>query len=136
MKKLNKKGFTLVELLAVIIILGILLIVVVPAATKIQEKANQKAADDQALIVLKGIETCQVAGDSDCLNQSGMANYIQGDITGVKATVADGKWTKFEVELKGYKITVTGDNMTVSKIREAINGATAWNEKTRTLTIS
>ena len=34
MKKLNKKGFTLVELLAVITIMGILMIVAVPAVQR------------------------------------------------------------------------------------------------------
>ena len=34
MRKKNNKGFTLVELLAVIVIMGILMMVAIPAATK------------------------------------------------------------------------------------------------------
>lgn len=43
MRKLNKKGFTLVELLAVIIILGVLLLIAIPAMNSVIENAKKDA---------------------------------------------------------------------------------------------
>lgn len=44
----NKKGFTLVELLAVIIILGVLLMIAVPAVQNVIKKAKNNATQKQA----------------------------------------------------------------------------------------
>ena len=43
MKKINKKGFTLVELLAVIVILGVLLLIAVPSVNNIINNSRKKA---------------------------------------------------------------------------------------------
>ena len=74
MKKLNKKGFTLVELLAVVVILAILIAVVastaIPAMTGAKEKAAETYADR---LNAKAKEDCLVktlntdtSADEDC----------------------------------------------------------------------
>lgn len=48
MKKLNKKGFTLTELIVVIVIIGILAVVLIPTLTGYIRKANESAAEQEA----------------------------------------------------------------------------------------
>ena len=72
MKKLNRKGFTLVELLAVIIILAIVVGITIPAVltttNKAKEKAFQTAADTAAdwfdrqyQVALTGLDSTGIA---------------------------------------------------------------------------
>lgn len=138
MKK-NKKGFTLVELLAVIVILGVLLIIAVPAVTRLISSSRQGAADDQALMVLKSLELCNTNELKSC-SSTDLAKYYEGDTNDVTITYdANGKMTVFQVDFNGYTVKVTGSNLSVLSIKNAINGTTSdWAEgaKTRNITLS
>ena len=60
MKKLNKKGFTLVELLAVIVILALLMVVATRTIGSVLDTSKQKAAETEAQkIVSKTYEDIQ-----------------------------------------------------------------------------
>jgi len=55
-KKLNKKGFTLIELIVVIAILGILAVIAIPRFTGMRENANLKSIESNLLNIQKAAE--------------------------------------------------------------------------------
>lgn len=67
--KNNKKGFTLVELLAVIVILAVVILIAVTAVIPRMNKAKERAFEDEALAFIKAAEEKSVAenaGDGLC----------------------------------------------------------------------
>ena len=110
MKKLNKKGFTLVELLAVIVILSVLMLIALPSVINIMNKARDDAFKDEALSFISAAETqyasdggegCKIYKyDGDNVNDSSKT-----DLTTMKAK-------------KGYKasIKVTDDSAEINLV--------------------
>lgn len=70
-ERMKQKGFTLVELISVIAVLGIIMVIVIPAVTKqlsnskdALRKINIKNAEESALLLITDLNTC----DSEALN--------------------------------------------------------------------
>ena len=68
MKKLNKKGFTLVELLAVIVILAVIMVITIPTVLNSMGDARQSAFETAVTTVQdymkKQIEACSLGNPS------------------------------------------------------------------------
>lgn len=112
---MHKKGFTLVELLAVIVILAIILVIAVPNIMKIIEKAKKESLSKDAAIIAKHLEANRISGSID------IETFTKEDLDsiGVKSDKYDG----FAVTLIKDKIVVTltkdgyiGENKIGSKV--------------------
>jgi len=94
MKKLNKKGFTLVEMLVVIAIIAVLVAIIVPTVSNSTKKA--KAAADAA-----NLRSVAAEVEVYCLT-----NNV--DITGDSVNVPEGSYTNVTSKTDGTtEVTVT-----------------------------
>lgn len=122
MKKINIKGFTLTELIAVIAIIGVVLVIVVPATRKIMDNnASEKhmlyvQTVEKAVIAYANIEgtvgenqvTIEILQKKQYLSKNGNVSNTSQQITYQKAL--NGKITVNPIELKfsdGSKCTKT-----------------------------
>lgn len=56
MKKLNKKGFTMIELLAVLVILVVIMAIAIPSVTSSIERSKQKEKDQKIKLIESAAE--------------------------------------------------------------------------------
>lgn len=112
MKKSNKKGFTIVELVIVIAVIAILASVLIPTFTSIVEKATKSAVQQEAANIYKELYaldlsdgkldmkdgTTDLVIDTDCtyeISDSSVTFTYTAD--GYIATYEDGEWKVEEV---------------------------------------
>ena len=87
--KKNQKGFTLVELLAVIVILAVIILIAINAVLPQMEKARKNSFADEVLSYAKAAETKLVADSTDddapdastglCYDLSESSNGLTGE---------------------------------------------------------
>lgn len=89
MKKLNKKGFTLVEIIVVIAIIGILAAILVPTMMSYTISANVKSANSTAANLTKSIDAYLLEADIDGYGMRRVATAVSE----IEISVANSNWT-------------------------------------------
>ena len=114
--KLNKKGFTLVELLAVIVILAVVMLVAITAIGPIMERANKGTFSSSAQIVLAGAENAYTA---DQMSAAAARKFKPGSNTCVSIGALEGA-KYFDAKGKSYTgsvlVSVSSTNDVTYKI--------------------
>ena len=114
MKKLNRKGFTLVEVLVVLVILVIIMSIAIPSVTSSIERSKQKQKDQKIELIISAAE---LYVDRYKNSYSGSDTYI----INIKEIICDGIITKEQAKdpqneeytLSGYvSYTKNGNNYT------------------------
>lgn len=131
MKKMNRKGFTIVELVIVIAVIAILAGVMIPTFSSIVEKANKSAADQAAAAVQKEL-LIKYDANLDIASATGVVEFyivVSQSNKNYQYKITDGTMEKLETavpvgnaDTNGvYK--VNGQNY---KQVEGIQGATVY----------
>ena len=128
---MNKKGFTLVELLAVIIILAIVALIATPIVLNVIEDSRKSAAESDANIIYNTInDYCksnmllgkdESIDDVDCSDPDNVIENLSSIVT-TDAKVVElelnkaGTVTKLKVEKDGYSFVLKDNKMVYSNL--------------------
>ena len=116
MKKLNKKGFTIVELVIVIAVIAILAGVLIPTFANVVEKANQSAAMQEAAALYKEVYAMDLS-DGKLDGKDGETALTTLNTKTFTYTVTEGKVTEFKYDNGKYtsSLNVNDNTWTVTK---------------------
>jgi len=132
MKKLNKKGFTLVELLAVIVVLAVVMLIAVTAVVPMMNRSRKQSFITEGTTILNGAESYFVyhemtSGDKTCVDvQDLIGEYVEekgkDEYDGTVTVDASGKYTLHLTNGNGYWLVTTDDaiaNLDDTAVKEA-----------------
>lgn len=102
----KKKGFTLIELIVVICILGILAAILVPRFAGFTDKANKEASQTEARTILSAASAV-LADDPTTAPTQAQIETLTGALKGTLAYTGTGDTITFTYDYKGYTTTVT-----------------------------
>ncbi|MED3962199.1 prepilin-type N-terminal cleavage/methylation domain-containing protein [Niallia taxi] len=121
----NEKGLTLIELLAVIVILGIIAAIAIPSIANIIEKSRFDAIKADAVQILNGAQTYISsneieAGNDNTLDKTDLKDYVENVTTFETYTVkvVDNGLTFSGTGTKG-NVSITINNASLSTINSA-----------------
>jgi type IV pilus assembly protein PilA len=122
MQKQSKKGFTLVEIMIVVVIIGLLAAMAIPAFQQVREKAVSKTMTNDARLVSAAIQ--QVAmetGDGTVTIDFGAGTYEVGGATATTVTFGG----TLSQGVVGTDATVNIDTGSFSLAHPQVDGNTA-----------
>jgi len=125
----NQKGLTLVELLAVIVILGIVAAIAVPAVGNIIEDSREDAQNANALMILNAARLAEAAGEAQYDNEGKMTlNQLvdTGHLSTIPGNPADNKpyhgTNSFVKKVNGkYSVKLVGSDGTTNVLEKSEN---------------
>lgn len=100
---MKKRGFTLIELMIVIAIIGILAAIAIPNFRKAREQAREKACYANMRVLLGAIEMYN-------MDHSAMISDCSGD--GTISTLISGQYLKSKISYPEQGCTYKGSNLT------------------------
>lgn len=131
MKKMNKKGFTLIEMLVVIAIIAVLVAIVIPTVGSATEKAKEAADVANIRSAIAEVTTNALAGGTvlskDVTMTQGTANFVNSDIKTIGG-LSSNQFDAVKGATKDTVVTISADAAT-AKISVKI-GATTYTQPT------
>ena len=122
MKKMNNKGFTLMEMLIVVAIIAVLVAIAIPVFTNQLEKAREATDEANVRSAYAEVMACALTDSADKTNGVKRATADTGVVTwskGVKAVQKQANWQSVgtddgKVTIGGQEVEASTDGWTIT----------------------